>query len=96
MKINYLILTKERVEYIKLYNFGNIIKKTFVYVYAMLSSYDEEEAFRQMFLIFDKNMNGGGTLNPRDFFEEFKKRNLVNNDDIKAFSFIDPIKKYYQ
>jgi len=84
--------TKERVEYIKLYNFGNIIKKTFLYVYSMLSSYDEEEVFRQIFLALDKNMNGGGTLNPRDLFEEFKKRNLVNNDDIKAFSFIDPIK----
>ena len=84
--------TKERVEYIRLYNLGNIIKKTFVYVYSMLSSYDEEENFRQMFLTLDKYMNGGGTLNPRELFEEFKKRNLVNNDDIKAFLFIDPIK----
>ena len=84
--------TKERVEYIKLYNLGNIIKKTFVYVYAMLSSYDEEENFRQMFLILDKNMNGGGSLNPRELFEEFKKRNLVTSEDVKAFSFIDPIK----
>ena len=84
--------TKERVEYIRLYNLGNIIKKTFVYVYSMFGSYDEEENFRQMFLTLDKYMNGGGTLNPRELFEEFKKRNLVNNDDIKAFSFIDPIK----
>ena len=84
--------TKERVEYIRAYNLGNIIKKTFVYVYSMLSSYDEEESFRQMFLALDKNMDGGGTLNPRELFEEFKKRNLVSNDDIKAFSFIDPIK----
>ena len=84
--------TKERVEYIKIYNLGNIIKKTFVYVYSMLSSYDEEESFRQMFLALDKNMNSGGQLNPRDLFEEFKKRDLVTNDDIKAFSFIDPIK----
>ena len=61
-------------------------------MYAMLSSYDEEETFRQMFLTLDKNMNGGGTLNPRDLFEEFKKRNLVTNEDVKAFSFIDPIK----
>ena len=58
----------------------------------MLSSYDEEESFRQMFLALDKNMNSGGQLNPRDLFEEFKKRDLVTNDDIKAFSFIDPIK----
>ena len=84
--------TKERVEYIREYNLGNIIKKTFVYMYAMLSSYDEEETFRQIFLALDKNMNGGGQLNPRELFEEFKKRNLVTNDDIKAFSFIDPIK----
>ena len=84
--------TKERVEYIREYNLGNIIKKTFVYMYAMLSSYDEEETFRQMFLALDKNMNGGGQLNPRELFEEFKKRNLVTNDDAKAFSFIDPIK----
>ena len=84
--------TKERVEYIRLYNLGNIIKKTFVYVYSMFGSYDEEENFRQMFLTLDKYMNGGGTLNPRELFEEFKKRNLVTNDDIKAFSFIDPIK----
>jgi calcium-dependent protein kinase len=84
--------TKERAEYIKIYNLGNILKKTFVYVYAMLSSYDEEESFRQMFLALDKNLNGGGTLNPRYLFEEFKKRDLVNNDDSKAFSFIDPIK----
>ena len=84
--------TKERAEYIKIYNLGNILKKTFVYVYAMLSSYDEEESFRQMFLALDKNLNGGGTLNPRYLFEEFKKRDLVNDDDSKAFSFIDPIK----
>lgn len=84
--------TKERVEYIRLYNLGNIIKKVAVYMYAMLSSYDEEENFRQMFLTLDKTMNGGGTINPRDLFEEFKKRNLVTNDDIKAFSFIDPVK----
>ena len=84
--------TKQRVEYIRLYNLGNIIKKTFVYVYSMFGSYDEEENFRQMFLTLDKYMNGGGTLNPRELFEEFKKKNLVNNDDIKAFSFIDPIK----
>ena len=51
-----------------------------------------KKSFRQMFLTLDKNMNGGGSLNPRDLFEEFKKRNLVSNDDIKAFSFIDPIK----
>ena len=37
--------TKERVEYIRLYNLGNIIKKVAVYMYAMLSSYDEEENF---------------------------------------------------
>jgi calcium-dependent protein kinase len=84
--------TKERVEYIRLYNLGNIIKKVAVYMYAMLSSYDEEENFRQMFLTLDKTMNGGGTINPRDLFEEFKKRNLVTNDDIKSFSFIDPVK----
>lgn len=84
--------TKERVEYIRLYNLGNILKKTFVYVYSMFGSYDEEEDFRKMFLTLDKTMNGGGTLNPRELFEEFKKRDLVNNDDIKAFSFIDPIK----
>ena len=84
--------TKERVEYIRLYNLGNILKKTFVYVYSMFGSYDEEEGFRKMFLTLDKTMNGGGTLNPRELFEEFKKRDLVNNDDIKAFSFIDPIK----
>ena len=84
--------TKERVEYIRLYNLGNIIKKTFVYVYSMFGSYDEEESFRQMFFTLDKHMNGGGTLNPRELFEEFKKRKLVNNDDIKAFLFIDPIK----
>ena len=83
---------EERVEYIRLYNLGNIIKKVAVYMYAMLSSYDEEENFRQMFLTLDKTMNGGGTINPRDLFEEFKKRNLVTNDDIKAFSFIDPVK----
>ena len=61
-------------------------------MYAMLSSYDEEENFRQMFLALDKNMNGGGAINPRDLFEEFRKRNLVDNNDIKAFSFIDPVK----
>ena len=84
--------TKERVEYIRLYNLGNIIKKTFVYVYAMFGSYDEEESFRQMFLTLDKNMNAGGSLNPRLLYEEFKKRDLVTKDDIKAFSFIDPVK----
>ena len=84
--------TRERVEYIKLYNLGNIIKKTFVYVYAMFGSYDEEESFRKMFLTLDKNMNAGGSLNPRELFEEFKRRNLVTKDDIKAFSFVDPVK----
>ena len=84
--------TKERVDYIKLYNFGNIIKKAFVYAYSMFGSYDEEESFRQVFLILDKTMKGGGTLDPRELYKEFKKRNMVTIDDIKAFSFIDPIK----
>ena len=66
--------TKDKVEYIRAYNLGNIIKKTFVNVYSMLSSYDEEETFRQMFLTLDKNMDGGGTLNPRLLLEEFKKK----------------------
>jgi serine/threonine protein kinase len=83
---------EERVDHIRLYNLGNIIKKTFVYVYAMLSSYDEVEIFRKIFFVLEKLTNGWGILDPRLLFEEFKKRNLVNNDDIKAFSFIDPIK----
>jgi len=83
---------EERVDHIRLYNLGNIIKKTFVYVYAMLSSYDEVEIFRKIFFVLEKFTNGWGILDPRLLFEEFKKRNLVNNDDIKAFSFIDPIK----
>ena len=58
----------------------------------MLSSYDEEESFRQVFLALDKNMNGGGTINPRELFKEFKKRNIVSNEDAKVFSFVDPIK----
>ena len=45
-----------------------------------------------MFLTLDKNMNEGDALNPWDLSEEFKKTNLINNDDIKAFSFINPIK----
>ena len=83
---------KERVKYIKLYNFGNIIKKTFIYVYSMLSSYDEEEKVRHIFLTLQKNLNNEGTLNPRELFEEFKKKNLVTNADIKTFSFVDPVK----
>ena len=83
---------EERVDHIRLYNLGNIIKKTFVYVYAMLSSYDEVEIFRKIFFVLEKFTNGWGILDPRLLFEEFKKRNLVNSDDIKAFSFIDPIK----
>jgi serine/threonine protein kinase len=83
---------EERVDHIRLYNLGNIIKKTFVYVYAMLSSYDEVEIFRKIFFVLEKFTNGWGILDPRLLFEEFKKRNLVNSDDIKTFSFIDPIK----
>jgi serine/threonine protein kinase len=83
---------EERVDHIRLYNLGNIIKKTFVYVYAMLSSYDEVEIFRKIFFVLEKFTNGWGILDPRLLFEEFKKRNLVNSGDIKAFSFIDPIK----
>ena len=84
--------SKERVEHIKLYNLGNIIKKVFVYVYAMLSSYDEVEIFRKIFFVLQKFTNGWGILDPRLLFEEFKKRNLVTLEDANTFSFIEPIK----
>ena len=66
---------KERIEYIKIYNMGNIIKKAFVYVYSMLSSYDESEIFRKIFFVLEKLTDGGGILDPRILFQEFKKRN---------------------
>ena len=84
--------SKERVEHIQLYNLGNIIKKVFVYVYAMLSSYDEVEIFRKIFFVLEKFTEGWGILDPRILFEEFKKRNLVSNNDAKFFSFVEPIK----
>ena len=80
---------KERIEYIKLYNLGNIIKKTFVYVYSMLSSYDESEIFRKIFLVLEKYTDGNGVLDPRILFQEFKKKGCVTNNDIKIFSFVD-------
>ena len=84
--------SKERVEHIKLYNLGNIIKKVFVYVYALLSSYDEVEIFRKIFFVLEKFTEGWGILDARKLFEEFKKRNLVSHDDAKTFSFVEPIK----
>jgi len=84
--------TKDTLENIRIYNLGNIIKKAFVYVYAMLSSYDENEIFRKIFFVLEKFTEGWGILDPRLLFEEFKKKNLVTSDDIKAFNFIDPIK----
>ena len=84
--------TVERVNYIKEYNFGNILKRTFLFMYSKLSSYDEEEKARHMFLTLQKNLNNDGTLDPRELFNEFKKRNLVTKNDMKIFSFIDPIK----
>ena len=84
--------TKDTLEDIRIYNLGNIIKKAFVYVYAMLSSYEEDEIFRKIFFVLEKFTEGWGILDPRLLFEEFKKRNLVTSDDIKAFNFIDPIK----
>ena len=83
---------KETLEHIKIYNLGNIIKKTFIYVYARLSSYDEVEVFRKVFFVLEKFTEGWGILDPRLLFEEFKKKRLVTNDDKKAFSFIDPIR----
>ena len=84
--------TKDTLENIRIYNLGNIIKKAFVYVYAMLSSYDENEIFRKIFFVLEKFTEGWGILDPRLLFEEFKKKNLVTSDDVKAFNFIDPIK----
>jgi serine/threonine protein kinase len=84
--------TKDTLEHIRIYNLGSIIKKAFVYVYAMLSSYEEDEIFRKIFFVLEKFTEGWGILDPRLLFEEFKKRNLVTSDDIKAFNFIDPIK----
>ena len=84
--------SKERIEHIRLYNLGNIIKKAFVYVYAMLSSYDEVEVFRKIFFVLEKFTDGEGVLDPRLLFNEFKKRKLVTSDDVKTFSFVDPIK----
>ncbi len=75
-----------------MYKFGNIIKKTFVYVYAMLSSYDDEEKMRLIFMTLEKKMSDDGALNSRELFKEFKNRNLVNRENMKAFSFIDPNK----
>ena len=84
--------TKEKVDYIKEYNFGNILKRTFLYMYSKLSSYDEEEVVRHIFLTLQKNLNNDGTLDPRELYDEFKKRDLVTKSDIKTFSFVDPIK----
>ena len=84
--------TKDTLENIRIYNLGSIIKKAFVYVYAMLSSYDENEIFRKIFFVLEKFTEGWGILDPRLLFEEFKKKNLVTSDDVKAFNFIDPIK----
>ena len=61
-------------------------------MYSKLSSYDEEEKARHMFLTLQKNLNNDGTLDTRELFNEFKKRNLVTKNDMKIFSFIDPIK----
>ena len=58
----------------------------------MLSSYEEDEIFRKIFFVLEKFTEGWGILDPRLLFEEFKKRNLVTSDDVKAFNFIDPIK----
>ena len=83
---------EEKIYYIKEYNFGNILKKTFLYMYSKLSSYDEEEKVRHIFLTLQKNLNNDGTLDPRELFNEFKKRDLVTKNDMKTFSFVDPIK----
>jgi serine/threonine protein kinase len=81
---------KKTMELIKAYVTSNIIKKTFLYLYTMLSPFEKREYYRKMFMALDDYFNNyRGYLKSREIFEEFKKRGIAHDEDGPMFSFIN-------
>ena len=68
---------------------SSILKKTFVYLYVWFSPFEKRQYFKKMFMAIDNYFNYSGYLKSREVFEEFKGRNLIDEEGGKIFSFID-------
>ena len=68
---------------------SSIIKKTFVYMYIWLSSFKKRSHYKKMFVAIDNYFNYSGYLKSREVFEEFKGRDIINEENGKVFSFLD-------
>ena len=68
---------------------SNIIKKTFIYMFIWLSPFHKRHYYKRMFVAVDNYFNYSGYLKSREVFEEFKGRDLIDEEGGKIFSFID-------
>ena len=81
---------QKTLELITKYVESSIIKKTFIFMYVWLTPFKKRSHFRKMFVAVDNYFNYNGYLNSREVFEEFKGRNLIDEEEgVKIFSFID-------
>ena len=81
--------SEKTLQLITKYVESNIIKKTFVYMYVWLSSFQKRTYYKKMFVAIDNYFNYTGYLKSREVFEEFKGRDLIDEEGGKIFSFID-------
>ena len=81
--------SEKTLQLITKYVESNIIKKTFVYMYVWLSSFQKRTYYKKMFVAIDNYFNYTGYLKSREIFEEFKGRDLIDEEGGKIFSFID-------
>ncbi len=75
---------------IKKYVTSNIIKKTYLYIYTMLSPFEKREYYRKMFMALDDYFNNyRGYLKSKEIFQEFKRRGIATEEDAPFFIFIN-------
>ena len=80
---NTLILIKKYVK-------SNILKKTFLYLYTLLKPFESCSYYRKMFMALDNYFNAyKGYLKVKNILDEFIKRNMIEEEDYKIFTFID-------
>ena len=81
---------QKTLDLIRKYVKSSIIQKTFVFMYVWLAPFKKRSNFRKMFVAIDNYFNYNGYLNSREVFEEFKGRELIEEEEGgKIFSFID-------
>ena len=85
--------TENTLYLIRKYVQSSIIKKAFLYMVILVSSYPRKKKYKKIFVAIDKYFDYYGYITCRTLFNEFLKRNLINESNRKLyekiFIFID-------